>query len=169
MARHRIHDHHQNLAYHFPKSSRGSTPAPVRASSLSAEGGLRQVFVLLFCAVRSSVYLARPLLLLDLSQTDTWCTSRCSFSIVSLLRSFQFHRTFGRTCMFVLGPLLQAHTTILPSQTLAIPPGTSFAGSVEYLSILVSAVLGVGRDPIFPSDTDSVSAEHQFPTPGYEP
>ena len=28
MVRHRIHDHHQNLAYHFPKSSRGSTPAP---------------------------------------------------------------------------------------------------------------------------------------------
>ena len=71
--------------------------------------------------------------------------------------------------MFVLGPLLQAHTTILPSQTLAIPPGTSYSGSVKYLSILVSAVLGVGRDPISPSDTDSVSAEHQFPTPGYEP
>ncbi len=71
--------------------------------------------------------------------------------------------------MFVLEPLLQAHTTILPFQTLAIPPGTSFAGSVEYLSILVSAVHGVGRDPIFPSNTDSVSAEHQFPTPGYEP
>ena len=71
--------------------------------------------------------------------------------------------------MFALGPLLQAHTTILPSQTLAIPPGTSFAGSVKYLSILVSAVLGVGRVPISPSDTVSVSAEHQFPTPGCEP
>ena len=71
--------------------------------------------------------------------------------------------------MFALGPLLQAHTTILSSQTLAIPPGTSFPGSVKYLSILVSAALGVGRDPIFPSNIDSVSAEHQFPTPGYEP
>ena len=71
--------------------------------------------------------------------------------------------------MFVLELLLQAHTTILPSETLVIPPGTSFAGSVKYLSILVSAVLGVGRDPIFPSNTDSVSAEHQFPTPGCEP
>ena len=71
--------------------------------------------------------------------------------------------------MFVLGPLLQAHTTILPSQTLAIPPGTSFAGSVKYLSILISAVLVVGRDPISPLDTDSVSAEHQFPNPGCEP
>ena len=71
--------------------------------------------------------------------------------------------------MFVLGPLQPVHTTILPSQILAIPPGTSFAGSVKYLSILVSAVLDVGRDPIFPSDTDRVSAEHQFPTPGCEP
>ncbi len=71
--------------------------------------------------------------------------------------------------MCVLGPLLQVHTTILPSQTLAIPPGTSCAGSVEYLSNLVSTALGVGRDPIFPSNIDSVSAEHQFPTPGYEP
>jgi hypothetical protein len=26
-------------------------------------------------------------------------------------------------------------------------------------------MLGAGRDPIFPSDTDSVSAEHQSPTP----
>ena len=71
--------------------------------------------------------------------------------------------------MFALGPLLQAHTTILPSQTLAIPPGTSFAGSVEYLSILVSAALGVGQDPIFASNIDSASAEHQFPTPECEP
>jgi len=71
--------------------------------------------------------------------------------------------------MFALGPLLQARTTILLSQTLAIPPGTSFAGSVEYLSNLVSAALGVGRDPIFPSNIDSVSAEHQFSSPGYEP
>ena len=53
--------------------------------------------------------------------------------------------------MFALGPLLQAHTTILRSQTLAIPPGTSFPGSVKYLSNLISAALGVGRDPIFPS------------------
>jgi hypothetical protein len=71
--------------------------------------------------------------------------------------------------MFVLEPLLQAHTTILPSQTLAILPGTSFAGSVEYLSILFSAMFGAGRDPIFPSDADSESAEPQFPTPGCEP
>jgi hypothetical protein len=165
MAQHRIHDHYQNLAYHFPESSHGNTPALVRASSLSVEGGLRQVFVLLFCAVRSSVYLARPLLSLDLSQTDTWCTSRCFFSIALLPRSFQFHRMFGRTCMFALGPLLQAHTTILPSQTLAIPPGTSFPGSVKYLSNLISAALGVGRDPIFPSNIDSASADHQSPTP----
>ena len=67
--------------------------------------------------------------------------------------------------MFVLGPLLQAHTTILPSQTLAIPPGTSFAGSVKYLSNLISAALVVGRDPIFPSNIDSASADHQSPTP----
>ena len=40
MAWHRIHDHHQNLDYHYPKSSRDSTPAPVHASSLSAEGCL---------------------------------------------------------------------------------------------------------------------------------
>ena len=52
MAQHRIHDHYQNLAYHFPESSHGNTPALVRASSLSVEGGLRQVSVLLFCAVR---------------------------------------------------------------------------------------------------------------------
>ena len=66
--------------------------------------------------------------------------------------------------MFVLGPLLQARTTILLSQTLAIPPGTSFAGSVEYLSNLILAALGVGRDPTFPSNTDSASADHQSPT-----
>ena len=71
--------------------------------------------------------------------------------------------------MFALGPLLQARTTILLSQTLAIPPGTSFAGSVEYLSILVSAALGVGRDLTFPSNIDIVSAEHQFPTLECEP
>ncbi len=85
MTRHHIHDHHQNLAYHFPKNSRGSTPAPVRASSLSDEGCLRQVFVLLFCAVRSSVCLARPLLMLDLSRTDTWGTSRCSYERAFLI------------------------------------------------------------------------------------
>jgi hypothetical protein len=66
--------------------------------------------------------------------------------------------------MFVLGPLLQAHTTILPFQTLAILPGTSFLGSVEYLSNLILAALGVGRDPTFPSNTDSASADHQSPT-----
>ncbi len=71
--------------------------------------------------------------------------------------------------MFVLGPLQPVHTTILPSQTLAIPSGTSFAGLGECLSNLDSAALGVGRDPIFPSNIDSVSAEHQSPTPGYEP
>ena len=71
--------------------------------------------------------------------------------------------------MFVLGPLLQVHTTILPSQTLAIPPGTSFAGLAECLSNLDSAALGAGRDPIYPSNIDSVPAELQSPTPGYEP
>ena len=121
MAWHRIHDHHQNLDYHYPKSSRDSTPAPVHASSLSAEGCLCQVLVLLFCAVRSSVCLARLLLLLDRSRTDIWGTSRCVFSTVSLLRNFRFHKTFGRTCTFVLEPLLQEHTTILPSQILASP------------------------------------------------
>ncbi len=67
--------------------------------------------------------------------------------------------------MSALGPLLQAHTTILPSQTLAIPPGTSFAGSVKYLSILVSAMFGTGRDPIFPSDTDSCPSNLSLPPP----
>ena len=64
--------------------------------------------------------------------------------------------------MFVLEPLLQARTTILPSQTLVIPPGTSFAGSVKYLSILVSAVLGVGRDPIFPSFIACIDFEQKW-------
>ncbi len=70
--------------------------------------------------------------------------------------------------MFVLGPLQLVHTTILPSQTLAIPPGTSFAGLAGCLSNLDSAPLGAGRDPIYPSNIDSVPAEHQSPTPGYE-
>lgn len=82
MAGHRTHDYRYYLNYHFPKSSRGRTPAPVRVPSLSAEGCLRQVFVLPFCALHSSVYLARLLLLLDRSRTDTWGTSLCFFSTV---------------------------------------------------------------------------------------
>ena len=121
MAWHRIRDHHQNLNCHFPKGSRDSTPAPVSASSPSAEGCLCQVLVLPFCAVHSCVCLARLLLLPDRSRTDTWGTSRCVFSTVSLLRNFRFHKTFGRTCTFVLEPLLQVHTTTLPSQILASP------------------------------------------------
>ena len=145
MTWHRIHGHHQNLAYHFPKSSLGSTPAPVRASSLSAEGCLCQVFVLLFCAVRSSVCLARPLLLLDRPRTDTWGTSRCFFSTVSLLQNFRFHKTFGRSCTFVLEPLLQVHTTILPSQTLASEANRRTYSAKKQHEYLTQATFGAQR------------------------
>jgi len=94
--------------------------------------------------VHSSVCLARLLLLPDRSRADTWGTSLCFFSTVLLLQSFQFHRTFGRTCTFVLKPLLQVHTTILSSQILASPQGTSFPPSnvsLEYKQVTFMTVL----------------------------